>query len=149
LYLDLMPSFAGNGVMYKCDRCKTRMAAGENPACVDACPYGVQSIGPRSEITAAARALAKGMGGFIYGETENGGTNTLYVSPVPFDELNAALEKGPGRPGLGRTADVMGDEANLAKSVLLAPLAGIAAGVLRLVGRAKSVGGENEEDDRG
>lgn len=147
LYLDLLPSLAGNGVMYKCDRCHERVAAGGQPACVAACPHGVQTIGPRAEIVAAARALAEKTGGFVYGETENGGTNTLYVSPVPFEALDAALEKGPGRPGLGGTDDVMGEEANLAKSVLLAPLAGIAAGVLRLAGRARAA--TRREDDNG
>ncbi len=142
LYLDLMPRFAGNGVMYKCDRCQDRMAAGKQPACVEACPYGVQTIGPRSRIVAAAHELARKTGGFIYGETENGGTNTLYVSPVPFPTLNAAIEKGPGRPGLGKTADVMGDQANLATSVLLAPIAGVAAGALRLWRKGQSATGK-------
>ena len=147
LYLDLMPSFGGNGVMYKCDRCKDRMAAGKKPACVEACPYEVQTIGPRSQIVAAARELAEKIGGYVYGDKENGGTNTLYVSPVPFEAIDKALEKGPGRPGLAQTADVMGDQANLATSVLLAPLAGLAAGVLRVARRAKHA--VNEEDNHG
>ncbi len=46
LYLDLMPSMAGNGVMYKCDRCYERVAEGELPACIEACPEDVQTIGP-------------------------------------------------------------------------------------------------------
>lgn len=145
LYLDLLPAFAGNGVMYKCDRCHTRVAAGGKPACLEACPQNVQSIGPRSEILAAARALAKSTGGYIYGETENGGTGTIYVSPVPFADLDGALEKGPGRPGLHAAADVMGKEQNLATAVLLAPLAGIAAGVLRLTNRVKTA--VRKEDD--
>lgn len=148
LYLDLMPRFAGNGVMYKCDRCRERMAAGEQPACIEACPNGVQTIGPRTEIVAAAHALAQKTGGFVYGATENGGTNTIYVSPVPFSELDAAVAKGPGRPGLGKTADVMGDQANLATSVLLAPLAGVVAGALRLYSRAKDARKEHNTEDR-
>ncbi|MHC1790496.1 4Fe-4S dicluster domain-containing protein [Solidesulfovibrio sp.] len=145
LYLDLLPAFAGNGVMYKCDRCHDRVAGGGRPACLEACPYEVQTMGPRSEIVAAARALARDSGGFLYGETENGGTNTLYVSPVPFAELHAALDTGPGRPGLAQAADVMGDQANLATAVLLAPLAGLAAGALRLAGRARRA--MTKEDD--
>ena len=39
LYLDILPSFAGNGVMYKCDRCYNRIAEGELPACIEACPF--------------------------------------------------------------------------------------------------------------
>lgn len=147
LYLDLLPRFAGNGVMYKCDRCQDRAALGQAPACLEACPHGVQTMGTRSAMVAAARTLARETGGHVYGETENGGTNTLYVSPVPFTTLDAALDKGPGRPGLGQAADVMGQEANLAASVLLAPAAGLAAGVLRLVGRAKAPAAK--EDDRG
>jgi len=143
-----MPRFAGNGVMYKCDRCRERMAAGERPACIEACPNGVQTIGPRAEIVAAAHALARKTGGYVYGETENGGTNTIYVSPVPFSELDAAVAKGPGRPGLGKTPDVMGEQANLATSVLLAPVAGVVAGALRLYSRAKDARKARDTEDR-
>jgi Fe-S-cluster-containing dehydrogenase component len=35
LYLDLLPSLAGNGVMYKCDRCYDRIDdEGKLPACI-------------------------------------------------------------------------------------------------------------------
>lgn len=127
LYLDLMPSYAGNGVMYKCDRCYDLVAKGELPACITVCPEGVQSIGPRDEILARAHALASETGGFIYGEKENGGTNTFYVSPVPFEVLNNAIEKGPGRPHLRYMRDVMAANNKLAIALLLAPFAGIAA----------------------
>ena len=129
LYLDLMPGYAGNGVMYKCDRCYDRVAQGELPACIEACPEGVQSIGPRDEIIRQAHALAREMKGYIYGETENGGTNTLYVSPVPFDQLDSVIEKGKGRPHLAAVADVMADNNTLARAMMIAPIAGIAAAV--------------------
>jgi len=73
--------------MYKCDRCYARVADGELPACIEACPEDVQTIGPRDEILRKAHALAREINGYIYGEKENGGTNTIYVSPVPFEEL--------------------------------------------------------------
>lgn len=133
LYLDLAPSYAGNGVMYKCDRCHDRVAQGETPACIDVCPEGVQTIGPRDEILARARKLAETMGGFIYGDTENGGTNTFYVSPVPFDVLNQAVQKGPGRPHLAAVGNPFTQEDILARAVYAAPLAGLAAGVLQIV----------------
>jgi Fe-S-cluster-containing dehydrogenase component len=38
LYFDILPSLAGNGVMYKYDRCYNRIADGELPACIEACP---------------------------------------------------------------------------------------------------------------
>jgi len=127
LYLKLLPSLAGNGVMYKCDRCYDRIARGEQPACIDACPEGVQTIGPRKDIIAQAHAIAKEIGGYIYGETENGGTSTLYVSPVPFEELNRAIPKGDGVPHLDPVHDAMADANNLATAMVIAPVAGIAA----------------------
>ena len=140
LYLDLLPRYGGNGVMFKCDRCADRLAEGRKPACIEACPFDVQEIGPRAEIVAKARALAKGMGGFIYGDTENGGTNSLYVSPVPFDTLDAAVTTGPGKPHLAPAPDMMADEHRLAYAALLAPVAGIAAGLLRLGSRLRGKG---------
>lgn len=144
LYLDLMPRFAGNGVMYKCDRCHQKVAKGEVPACISACPEGVQTIGPREDIVKKAHALAEEHGWFIYGENENGGTNTLYVSPVPFDLLHRAVEKGPGKPGLKPVKDTMSDETNLALATLIAPVAGIAAGALGLGARLMKGGEKND-----
>jgi Fe-S-cluster-containing dehydrogenase component len=135
LYLDIMPRFAGNGVMFKCDRCADRVAEGKKPACIEACPYEVQEIGPRSEMVARAHTLARNMGGYIYGETENGGTNSLYVSPVPFDVLDAAVTTGPGKPHLSPVRDTMADEDKLAYAALFAPVAGVIAGALRLGSR--------------
>jgi Fe-S-cluster-containing dehydrogenase component len=129
LYLDILPSMAGNGVMYKCDRCYERVAEGELPACIEACPEDVQTIGPRDEIIKQAHALAKEINGYIYGEKENGGTNTIYVSPVPFEKLNEAIEQGKGRPHLKPVKDTMAQANHLASAMLVAPLAGIAAAV--------------------
>ena len=127
LYLDILPSFAGNGVMFKCDRCYNRIAEGELPACIDACPEDVQTIGPRNEIIKKAHKLAKEINGYIYGEKENGGTNTIYVSPVSFEELNKAIEKGKGKPHLKPVKDTMADANKLAAAMIIAPFAGIAA----------------------
>jgi len=127
IYLDLLPSLAGNGVMYKCDRCYNRIADGELPACIEACPEDVQTIGPRDEIIKKAHVLAKEIGGYIYGEKENGGTNTIYVSPVPFEELNKAIETGKGKPHLQPVKDSMADSNNLAAAMIIAPIAGVVA----------------------
>jgi formate dehydrogenase iron-sulfur subunit len=139
LYLDLMPSMAGNGVMYKCDRCYEKVADGELPACIEACPEDVQTIGPRDEIIKKAHALAQETNGYIYGEKENGGTNTIYVSPVPFEELNNAIEKGKGKPHLKPVKDTMAQANNLAAAMLIAPVAGIAAAAGKYFKRAKTV----------
>lgn len=138
LYLDILPSMAGNGVMFKCDRCYDKLADGQQPACIEACPEAVQQIGPRDDIIKKAHALAKEMNGYVYGENENGGTNTIYVSPVPFDELNKAVEKGKGKPHLGPVADKMAQANNLVTAMAIAPLAGIAAAVGKLYKMTKS-----------
>ena len=137
LYLDLLPALAGNGVMYKCDRCYNRIAEGQLPACIDACPEDVQKIGPRDEILKEAHAIQKEIGGYIYGEKENGGTNTIYVSPVPFEDLNKAIETGPGLPDLRSVKDSMAQADNLAKAMVIAPIAGMAAAAAKFFVGAK------------
>jgi hypothetical protein len=151
--------------MYKCDRCYQLLDKGELPACIEVCPEDVQTIGPRDEIVAKAKALAEEMDGFIYGLEENGGTNTLYVSPVPFELIDKAIVKdsgpgadkklrakdktralGPGRPHMGPVKDVMADETNLATAAFLAPVAGIAAGVLGLGSKLLNNGEDGHED---
>ena len=141
-YLNFLPRYVGNGVMFKCDRCADRVAAGGAPACIEACPQGVQEIGPRVEMVAKAHTLARNIGGYIYGQTENGGTNTLYVSPVPFDILDAAVTTGAGKPHLSTVRDKMADEDSLAYAALFAPVAGVIAGALRLGSR---LGGPKDE----
>ncbi len=137
IYLDILPSLAGNGVMYKCDRCYKRVADGELPGCIEACPEDVQIIGPRDEIIEKAHKLAKEMNGYIYGEKENGGTNTIYVSPVPFNVLNKAIDKGKGMPHLKPAKNTMADANNLAAAMVIAPLAGIAAAIGKIYTLAK------------
>jgi len=129
MYLNILPHLAGNGAMFKCDRCYDRVADGELPACIEFCPQDVQTIGPRDEILAAAHALAKKRKGYIYGETENGGTNTFYVSPIPFKYLNRRAKIGPGMPHLKPVEDSMADANNIAAAMVIAPLAGVAAAV--------------------
>ncbi len=137
LYLDILPAFAGNGVMYKCDRCYNRIAEGKVPACIEACPENVQTIGPRDEILKQAHELAASMNGYIYGENENGGTNTFYVSPVPFDKLNSVIEKGKGKPHLAAVSESMGTGDKLAMAMLIAPVAGVVGAAARFYSMSK------------
>lgn len=140
LYLDILPALAGNGVMFKCDRCYNRIEQGMLPACIEACPEQVQTIGPRKEIIQQAHAIAKEIGGYIYGEKENGGTNTIYVSPVPFEMLNKSIETGPGRPHFKPVEDAMAHADNLAKAMIIAPVAGVVAAAARFYKSAKQIG---------
>ncbi len=139
LYLDILPSLAGNGVMYKCDRCYNRIEKDMLPACIEECPEYTQTIGPREEIIKKAHAIASETRGYIYGETENGGTNTIYVSPVPFETLDKAIEKGSGRPHFKMVEDSMAHADNLAKAMIIAPIAGVAAAVGRFYKTAKDI----------
>ena len=147
LYLDILPSLAGNGVMYKCDRCYRRVSRGELPACIEACPEGVQTIGPREEIIRRAHELAGEINGYIYGESENGGTNTIYVSPVAFDAVNDALETGKGRPHLETVSDVMAQGNNLVSAMVLAPLAGVAAAAGKYVKQIRRPAGIDADSE--
>ena len=136
LYLDILPNFAGNGVMFKCDRCYDRIEDGDLPACIEACPEDVQTIGPRDDIIRKAHELAKEINGYVYGESENGGTNTIYVSPVPFEDIDKAIEKGKGKPDFQKAEDKMADANNLAAAMMIAPLAGLAAAARKVYNHA-------------
>lgn len=131
-YLDPMP--VGGGVMYKCDMCRDRVAAGGQPACVEACPRGAMTFGPRDEIIARAKTLARRMKGHLYGLDENGGTATVYVSPVPFEKLDEAVVARTGgdkkklakTQRLHRPGSLLKKYDALGAGVLAAPVAGAA-----------------------
>ncbi|MCP3923216.1 MAG: 4Fe-4S dicluster domain-containing protein [Desulfobacterales bacterium] len=144
IYLDVMPALAGNGVMFKCDRCYNRIAKGEMPACIEECPNDVQKIGKASDIIKEAKEIAKKTGGYLYGLEENGGTNTIYISPVPFEELNSKIEKGKGKPHFKKVGDAMENGNNIALAMIVAPLAGIAAAFGKFYKGMKADGGSDE-----
>jgi formate dehydrogenase beta subunit len=81
----------------KCELCKERLASGQEPACTEVCPRKAVVFGRRSELLKEAkRRIAESPGRYVakvYGETEAGGTQVLYLSHVPFDKL--------GLPALG------------------------------------------------
>lgn len=147
VYLKVLPTLMGNGIMVKCDLCNDRLKAGKMPACIDACPRQAMAIGPRREIFAQAKELAGRIGGHLYGKSENGGTATLYVSPVPFQTLDAALKTGPGQPGLRPAERRMAGTDGLGKAVLAAPALGVAAGLagaFAFISRRKNGSGKGE-----
>jgi len=75
----------------KCDFCYDRQKAGQQPACIDACPTKAVMFGKRDELLAQAKERIKQNPDryvdHIYGEHEAGGTSFLLLSGTPFDQL--------------------------------------------------------------
>lgn len=98
------------GLIHKCELCFQGVADGQQPACVAACPNGALHFGKRRELLAQAHAQISGQPQLyeqhVYGEREAGGTSMLYLSAVPFEQLNfPALASG----SISQTAEaVMG-----------------------------------------
>jgi Fe-S-cluster-containing dehydrogenase component len=129
IYMHVLPSLMGNGVMYKCDLCHDRLEKGQLPGCVESCPRQAMLIGPRKETEALAEERARRMNGYIYGKRENGGTSTFYVSPVSFEIINRQMEKKPGQPDMPPLVKRrMAGTDGIGKVVLAAPALGLAAG---------------------
>jgi formate dehydrogenase iron-sulfur subunit len=149
IYLHVLPGFMGNGVMYKCDLCNDRLKEGKLPGCVEACPRKAMLIGPKKEIEKLAGERALKMKGYIYGKKENGGTSTLYVSPVSFELINKTMQKKPGQPDMKPDFERrMAGTDNLGKAVLAAPILGlVAAGALGWFSRRKELVKKEEKDN--
>jgi len=75
----------------KCSMCFERTRDGGRPACVEICPSGALSFGPREDLLLEAhRRIDERPRGYVhhvYGETEAGGTNLLHIAAYPFTAL--------------------------------------------------------------
>ena len=83
----------------KCTMCyDTRISKGGIPACVEACPMEAMTFGKRSDLIKLARKRIMEHPDryidHIYGEREVGGTDWLYISGVPFEQLGFATDLG-------------------------------------------------------
>ncbi len=150
LYLKIAPDYAGGGVMYKCDMCHDLIAKGQEPACVTPCPRGAIRFGDKEELRAYAKNWAKENNGYVYGDTENGGTSNFYISKVPFDAISKAiaaqdLDGKPGRTAMPVNVENPLDEpSGMLSSFLTAPVAGVlAAGISAY----KIMKGESADED--
>lgn len=79
-------------LIVKCDLCITRLEEGQQqPACAATCPTQAIQFGRREEMLSLAHERIQNEPGrfinHVYGEFENGGTSTFYISPVPFEQL--------------------------------------------------------------
>lgn len=144
IYLKIAPKLAGGGAMYKCDGCADLLAKNQKPACEVQCPKKAIIFGDREEILQKARALAQAYKGekegtYLYGDKQNGGTSTFYVSPVSFESIQESLnakhnftQEQPQKMGIPHMnleiKNFVSEDSALIKSVLLAPLVGVVTG---------------------
>ena len=88
---------ARNPKIVKCELCRHLLARGGIPACAGACPREAVLFGRREDLLAdAKKRIADEPGRYVpkvYGESDGGGTQVLYLSAVPFEKL--------GLPDLG------------------------------------------------
>jgi formate dehydrogenase iron-sulfur subunit len=82
----------------KCTMCHPRVKNGQLPGCVQACPKEAMTFGKRKDILKIARERIQKYPeryiDHIYGETEMGGTNWLYLSGVPFSQIGMREDLG-------------------------------------------------------
>jgi formate dehydrogenase iron-sulfur subunit len=91
----------------KCTMCyDTRVKNGRITACAEACPAGAITFGKRDELIKIARnRIEKSPDKYInhiYGEHEAGGTNWIYISGVPFEQLGFS-QNVPNKPPIELT----------------------------------------------
>jgi formate dehydrogenase iron-sulfur subunit len=101
-------------LIVKCDLCVARLESGESqPACAATCPTQAIQFGTRQEMLDEAHRRVKEQPdryvNHVYGEEENGGTSTFYISPVAFEKLDFPTPKGNESPAeFNRMATEMG-----------------------------------------
>jgi formate dehydrogenase iron-sulfur subunit len=78
-------------LIVKCDLCVDRLPQWGQPACAATCPTQAIQFGAREDMLDLAHERIKDQPeryiDHVYGENENGGTSTFYISPVPFEDL--------------------------------------------------------------
>ncbi len=95
----------------KCTMCYHRITEGKPTACAEACPAGAITFGKRTDLIKIARKRIEENPGkyvdHIYGENEVGGTNWLYISGVPFDQVGFPTNL-PNKPLIEETKGFLG-----------------------------------------
>jgi Fe-S-cluster-containing dehydrogenase component len=93
--------------MVKCELCNHRLAKGQQPACTEVCPRQAVIFGKREDLLREARTrMAENPGKYvpkIYGETDGGGTQCLYLSHVDFEKVGLPALGEVSTPTLQRT----------------------------------------------
>ncbi|MGB5156690.1 4Fe-4S dicluster domain-containing protein [Desulfobacterium sp. N47] len=82
----------------KCTMCYPRIINGQLPGCVEACPVEALTFGKRDDLLKIARERIRNHPdryiNHIYGETEMGGTNWMYISGVAFSDVGMREDLG-------------------------------------------------------
>jgi formate dehydrogenase iron-sulfur subunit len=131
----------------KCTLCADRVAAGKQPACVEACPTGALTFGEdrKALLLTAGLRMAHEPDRYvhhIYGEKELGGTSWLYISPVPFELL--------GFPAVGKgTVTTNVERAMGAVPPALLGVAAVMSGVYWVFKRKERLANASAGDDPG
>lgn len=87
-----------NPRIMKCTMCFDRQLEGQQPACVEACPQEAILFGKRGDLLDVAKKRIydnpSEYVNHIYGEHEVGGTNVLYLSSVPQEQIGFRTDLG-------------------------------------------------------
>jgi ferredoxin len=82
----------------KCTMCHPRLLEGKLPGCVEACPKEALSFGKREDMVTVARERIRKYPDryidHIYGDQEVGGTNWMYITGAPFEEVGLRTDLG-------------------------------------------------------
>ncbi|MCX7914254.1 MAG: 4Fe-4S dicluster domain-containing protein [Thermodesulfovibrionales bacterium] len=156
IYLKILPKYAGGGVMYKCDLCKDKIRRGEEPACVIACKErlgekAVFTFGERNRIFEIAQRKVKEEGLYLYGSSQNGGTSTLYLSNIPFEIIEKALEVNKERFKMAVNIEnkIITTFNPIGKVLLLSGLLSLIGGIVgAIITKKREKGVLNEKKDK-
>ena len=134
-----------NPKIVKCEFCEHRFAEGKGPACVEVCPREAVIFGQRDDLLNVARRRLLDhpdkYEGKIYGEHDLGGTQVLYLSPVPFANLGFRFESEEAVPQAQQTVQ------EAVYRGFIAPVALYAALGVVMIRNRRAAAQEPEDDD--
>jgi len=133
-----------NPRIIKCEMCNHRLADGKEPACCEVCPREAVIFGKYTDLLAEAKnRLAANPDRYvdkIFGEFDGGGTQVIYLSHVPFEDLGLPQLGEEAVPKMNRTI-----QHGLYKGMIAPAALYVAMGAVML--RNRRAGGHDEGDE--